>query len=200
MIDIVIPMISDPSEVCHVRSVMESETARLKEEGIPHGAPKLGAMIEVPAAVFIAEEIAAESDFLSLGTNDLIQYLLAVDRDNENVSGWFRTLHPSVLRAIKHVIDSAKGTRKPLIICGEMAGSPYYVPVLIGLGATDLSMTVNSLGRVRRVIEGIDSTEARTFADELLSSGTADSVESLVKDRNSAKWTHLFDEGPAVQK
>ena len=157
-------------------------------------------MIEVPAAVFIAEEIAAESDFLSLGTNDLIQYLLAVDRDNENVSGWFRTLHPSVLRAIKHVIDSAKGTRKPLIICGEMAGSPYYLPVLIGLGATDLSMTVNSLGRVRRVIEGIDYAEVRTFADELLSSGTADNIEALVKDRNTTKWTHLFDEGPTVQK
>ena len=112
-------------------------------------------MIEIPSAVLIAAEIAAEVDFLCLGTNDLVQYLLAVDRDNESVADWFRTLHPAVIRAMKMVVKAAEDSDKPLIVCGEMAGSPFYAPVLIGLGVTEMSMNVNSIPQVRKVICGI---------------------------------------------
>jgi phosphoenolpyruvate-protein kinase (PTS system EI component) len=112
-------------------------------------------MIEVPSAIFTIEEILKEVDFLCLGTNDLVQYLLAVDRDNELVADCFRTLHPSVLRAVKTVLQAAEKKRIPVIVCGEMAGSPVYVPVLLGLGATEISMNVNSMARVRKVISEI---------------------------------------------
>ncbi len=114
----------------------------LKKKGIEFGELRLGAMIEVPSAILTIDEIAAESDFLCLGTNDLVQYLLAVDRDNEKVADWFRTLHPAVLRAIKMVVAAGEKAEIPVIVCGEMAGSPLYVPILIGLGVTELSMNI----------------------------------------------------------
>ena len=98
-IDIVLPMISDISEIHRAKKILDDESEKLARRKIRFGQPKLGAMIEVPAAIFTVEEIIREVDFLNLGTNDLVQYLLAVDRDNELVSDWFRTLHPAVLRA-----------------------------------------------------------------------------------------------------
>ena len=118
--------------------MLEHESEVLRSRGKAVGTPKLGVMIEVPSAVLMAAEIAEETDFLCLGTNDLIQYLVAADRDNETVAAWYRTLHPAVLRAVRMVLQAANGARKPAIVCGEMAGSPYYVPLLIGLGATEL--------------------------------------------------------------
>jgi phosphoenolpyruvate-protein kinase (PTS system EI component) len=149
-------------------------------------------MIEVPSAVLTIEEIASEVDFLCLGTNDLVQYLLAVDRDNEAVAEWFQTLHPAVLRAIKKVLAAAENRGIPAIICGEMAGSPFYAPILIGLGATELSMNVSSLPRVRKVLSGIALEEARSVVNKIEKCRTSAEVESIVRQNVREKWAHLF--------
>lgn len=191
-LDIVLPMISDVSEIRRAKEILNEEKVRFKKRKINFGNPKIGAMIEVPSAVLMIEEIADEVDFLNLGTNDLVQYLLAVDRDNETVADWFRTLHPAVLRAIKGVIEVAEKTQKPLTVCGEMAGSPVYVPILIGLGANELSMNVNSIPRIRNVASHIAYEETLEIVKSLQNCKTADEVEKKVRDSLSAKWAHLF--------
>ncbi len=191
-IDIVLPMISDVSEILETKKIIESEKERLQRKGIKFGRPRLGAMIETPAAVMIADEIAREVDFFCLGTNDLVQYLLAVDRDNEAVADWFRTLHPAVLRSIKIVLKAAEKNQIPVIICGEMAGSPVYVAILIGLGATELSMNVNSISRVQRTIAHIAYEEAKEITDHIDQFRTANDVEDYVRESFLHNWSHLF--------
>jgi phosphotransferase system enzyme I (PtsI) len=201
-IDIVLPMISDVSEILLTKSILEKEKLTLKKQKIKFGNPRVGAMIEVPATIFIIEEIAQEVDFLSLGTNDLVQYLLAVDRDNESVADWFRTLHPAVLHSIKRIIDVAEASKTPLIICGEMAGSPVYAAILIGLGANELSMNPNSILRVRKTISAIAFEEAREITKQLLKCKTSDAVEHLVSELFIKNWSHLFspDILPVIKK
>ncbi len=191
-IDIVLPMISDVFEIIETKKIIETEKARLRRKGISFGNPRLGAMMETPAAVLIADEIAREVDFFCLGTNDLVQYLLAVDRDNESVADWFRTLHPAVLRSIKIVLGAAEKNQIPTVICGEMAGSPVYVAILIGLGATELSMNVNSISRVRRIISHIAYEEAKEITDNIKKCRTADEVEDYVRQSFLTNWAHLF--------
>lgn len=191
-IDIVLPMISDISEIFQAKKIIEREKENLKRKKIPFGNPRLGAMIEVPSAVLMAQEIAREVDFLCLGTNDLVQYLLAVDRDNESVADFYRTLHPAVLRSIKIVLNAAQQAQIQAIVCGEMAGSPVYVALLIGLGANELSMNLNSIQRVRRTISSIAHEEAMEIASKIGDCRTADEVEELVRESFLEKWSHLF--------
>lgn len=191
-LDVVLPMISDVSEILRAREILEQEKEKLAKRKIKFGTMRLGAMIEVPSAVFLAEQIACEVDFLNLGTNDLVQYLLAVDRDNEAVSDWFRTLHPSVLRAVKTVLQAGEKCGKPVIVCGEMAGSPVYAAILIGLGTTELSMNVHTIARVRKIIANIAFEEAREIVEELETCRTAREVEEKVRARFLEKWSHLF--------
>ncbi len=191
-IDIVLPMISDVSEILRAKKIINKEAKLLEKHKIKIGKLRIGAMIEVPSAVFMIDEIVAEIDFLCLGTNDLVQYLLAVDRDNESVESCFRTLHPAVLRSIKKVLQSAEKAEVPAIICGEMAGSPVYSAVLVGLGASELSMNINSIPRVYRILSRIATEEATEIANELLACKTAEDVEKLVRLRFTQKWKHLF--------
>jgi phosphotransferase system enzyme I (PtsI) len=191
-LDIVLPMISDVTDVRRARRLINEERARLESEGKATGSVRIGAMIEVPSAVMTADKLAREVDFFSLGTNDLVQYLLAVDRGNEEVADWFRSLHPAVLQSIRLTLDAARKASIPAVVCGEMASTPAYVVVLIGLGATELSMTPSSIPRVRRTIEGINFADAQEIALECLECETADDVEELVRTRFSKKWPHLF--------
>jgi phosphoenolpyruvate-protein phosphotransferase (PTS system enzyme I) len=191
-IDITLPMISDISEIIKAKKIIESERKFLQKKGVKIGNTRLGAMIEVPSAVFMIEEIAREVDFLCLGTNDLVQYLLAVDRDNESVADYFRTLHPAVLRAIKQIFKAAESVGIPAIVCGEMSGSPLYAAILVGLGADELSMPASSMRRLRATISRIAFEEAREIANELLNCRTANEVEMLVSQRFSTKWSHVF--------
>lgn len=201
-ISIVLPMISDVSEIWRVKKIIESEKEKLKRRKIPFGNPKLGAMIETPAAVLTIDEIAAEVGFLCLGTNDLVQYLLAVDRDNEAVADWFRTLHPAVLRALKIVLQAAGKRNIPTVVCGEMAGSSVYVPILLGLGATELSMTIYSMPRVRRIVSKIAFEETRELVKKLENCRSADQVENAAAEFYREKWAHLFPENifPSKEK
>lgn len=191
-IDIVLPMVSGVEEILQTRAVFEAERKLLTSRLVKIGEVKIGAMIEVPSAVFMIREILQEVDFLCLGTNDLVQYMLAVDRDNENVAQWFRTLDPAVLRAIKLVIDAADEAGKPLVVCGEMAGSAFYTPILIGLGATDFSMNANAIMRVRRVVSGIAYEEARELVKQIEPCRTADEIETVVETLVGKKWAHLY--------
>jgi phosphotransferase system enzyme I (PtsI) len=194
-VSIVVPMVSGTEEVEFVRHLIDAESLKLNGAGIKIGEPPVGAMIEIPAAFMLADQLTDVCDFFCLGTNDLVQYLLAADRDNDSVSNWFRTLHPAVLRAVKRVIDVAKQHGKPLVVCGEMAGSPFYAPVLIGMGATELSMNPSSISSVRRVITGIAYEESVALFRKLESLRTADDVERAVGAHARANWPHLFAPG-----
>jgi phosphotransferase system enzyme I (PtsI) len=191
-LDIVLPMISDVMDVRRARRIIDEERARLESEGKQVGAVKIGAMIEVPSAVMTADKVAREVDFFSLGTNDLVQYLLAVDRGNEGAADWFRSLHPAVLQSIRLTLEAARKASIPAIVCGEMASTPAYAVILLGLGATRLSMTASSIPRVRRAIEGIKLEDAQAIALECLECETANDVEELVRVRFSKNWPHLF--------
>lgn len=189
---IVLPMVADAGDVRRAREIIEEEGVKLGNLSDVYGAVSVGAMIEVPSAVVLADSIAKVVDFFELGTNDLVQYTLAVDRGNDDVADWFRTLHPAVLHSIDRSLQAARAARIPAIVCGEMASTPAYVVLLIGLGGTDLSMTPSLIPRVRRTIAGIDSKDARAIAQECLTCETADEVENLVRERFAMLWPKLF--------
>jgi phosphotransferase system enzyme I (PtsI) len=191
-LDLVLPMISDISEVRRVRQVVAEERARLEGEGKETGEVKIGAMIEVPSAVIVADRLAREVDFFSLGTNDLVQYTLAVDRSNGEVADWFRTLHPAVLASISRVVVAASDANITTVVCGEMAGTPAYAVILVGLGARDLSMTATAIPRVRRVLAGIDAGVAAEIARECAAAAGADEAEELVRVRFTERWSTIF--------
>lgn len=191
-LDIVLPMVADVSDVRRAKQIIGEEKNGLDLLNIATGRVRIGAMIEVPSAVMLADKIAREVDFFSLGTNDLVQYMLAVDRTNDDVADWFRTLHPSVLQGIEQTLKAALNANIHAIVCGEMAGTPAYAIVLLGLGAMELSMTSSSIPRVRRAVAGIRYSEAQEVAMQCLECETADDVENLVSAEFSARWPQLF--------
>ncbi len=193
-ISVILPMISDVADIRKVKRIIQQEKRALRKKESKFGELKVGAMIEVPSAILTIDDIAAESDFMCIGTNDLVQYLLAVDRDNEKVADWFRTLHPSVLRAIKMIIEAGEKAEIPVIVCGEMAGSPIYVPILIGLGVTEMSMNTNSIARVRKIISNIAFEEAEEIVRKLQACKTHRETEKIVNKLFTEKWLHLFPE------
>lgn len=191
-LDIVLPMVADVGDVRRAQAIIAAERVKLEAEGQKLGRVKVGAMIEVPSAVMTADKIAKVVDFFQLGTNDLVQYVLAVDRSNDKVADWFRSLHPAVLESISKTLQAARNAGIPTIVCGEMASTPAYAVVLLGLGATDLSMTPSAIPRVSRVLGAIDSREAAAIALECLACQTADEVEELIHGRFLACWPQLF--------
>ena len=191
-LDIVLPMVADVGDVRRAREIIDQERAKLTSEGRAIGPVRIGAMIEVPSAVMTADKIAKVVDFFELGTNDLVQYVLAVDRSNDKVADWFRSLHPAVLDSISRTLQAARAAGIRTIVCGEMASTPAYAVVLLGLGATDLSMTPLGISRVRRVLSGIDSRDAAEIADHCLTCQTADEVEEFVRHSFLQRWPHLF--------
>jgi phosphoenolpyruvate-protein kinase (PTS system EI component) len=191
-LDIVLPMVADVSDVRRAQTIVAEERSRLETEGTECGPVRIGAMIEVPSAVLTADKIAQSVDFFELGTNDLVQYVLAVDRSNDKVAEWFRSLHPAVLESISRTLEAAREAGIPAIVCGEMASTPAYAVVLVGLGATELSMTPSSIPRVMRVLTEIDSRDAVAIAAECLQCPTADEAEDIVRERFMSQWPHLF--------
>ncbi len=191
-VEILLPMVCGVDEIQRSRELIDREKAALRRDGLPCGDPGIGAMIEVPSAVVMIDEILQNVDFVCLGTNDLVQYLLAVDRDNESVAEFYQTLHPAVTRSIRIVLAAAERENIPAAICGEMAGSPFYAPLLIGYGAREFSMSVDSIPRIRTVIEGISFDEARSLAREIDTAANAKEAENLIRVCYNHKWPHLF--------
>jgi len=191
-LSLVIPMVADVADVKAAKRLIAQEAESLKTRGEHFSEVAIGAMIEVPSAVLTAEKIAKELDFFELGTNDLVQYTLAVDRGNDQVAGWFRTLHPAVLYGIHRTLQAGGEAKIPVIVCGEMASTPAYAVLLTGLGATDLSMTPALIPRIRSVLSQIDTREAREVAQRCLAAASADEVEAIVRDEFKTRWPELF--------
>jgi phosphotransferase system enzyme I (PtsI) len=189
---LVIPMVADVADVRRAKKIITEELASLNNEGVEHAQVKIGAMLEIPSAVLTADKIASEVDFFELGTNDLVQYTLAVDRGNDHVSDWFRTLHPAVLFGINRSLQVAQDSGIPVIVCGEMASTPAYVVLLVGMGAVDLSMTPAAIPRVRSTLAQIDTAEAEALAKRCLECATADEVEDIVRIEFRSRWPQLF--------
>src|SRR5262249_39202215 len=139
------------------------------------------AMIEIPGAAVIADVLAREVDFFSIGTNDLIQYGLAVDRTNEQVAGLFRPSHPSLLRLIEQTVSAARGRGVPVTMCGEMGGEAAYTILLLGLGLRELSLTPSVIPRVRRLIRESTIARARSVAARCRRFVTADEVDDFLR-------------------
>lgn len=190
---IVLPLISNLDELRSAKRIIAEVERELREQKITHGEDiEIGVMVEVPAAVVMVETLAREADFFSLGTNDLIQYLLAVDRVNENVSRLYEPLHPAVLRAIKFAADAAQQAQIPLSVCGEMASNPAQVIVLLGLGIHDFSMTPSAIPQVKRVIRAVDLNDAHEIAAHALSLTTPAEVNRYVQTQIARRWSHFL--------
>lgn len=176
-IRILIPMISGVDEIQQVREILARVKDQLVRERVPFD-PKvpLGIMIEVPSAVQMAHVLIRHVDFLSVGTNDLTQYTLAVDRNNERVAAFFDPLHPAVLNSIARVAHVSNGAGKLVGVCGEMAGDAMLAPLLVGLGLTELSMIPNSILPVKSVIRRIRYDEVKKLGEEVLRAATAAEV------------------------
>jgi len=174
---ILFPMITSVEEIRRVKEIYADCVADLAATGIrPPAGVELGAMIEVPAAVMRARTIMREVDFVSIGTNDLIQYTLAVDRDNRRVAPMYEPLHPAVLQSIKMVVDAARECDRKVAMCGEMAGNPLCTLFLVGVGIDELSMGSMYIPVIKKLIRSIKMTDARRIAEELL---RLDSVEDV---------------------
>ena len=191
-VGIVLPMVADVDDVRRAKAIIQEEQTNLESLGLRHGRVDVGAMIEVPSAVLSADKIARSVKFFELGTNDLVQYTLAVDRSNDAVAHWFRSLHPAVLSSIAQSLAAAEREGIPAIVCGEMASTPAYSVLLVGLGAVDLSMIPSSIPRVRRVLSSIDSRDARGIAQQCLDCASAGEVEDFVRKSFLARWPDLF--------
>jgi len=165
---VLFPMISKVCEVDEALGLLARAHRELVAEGQAAAKPRVGAMIEVPSAVYLAAALAGRMDFLSVGTNDLTQYLLAVDRNNAEVATPYDHLHPAVLNAVRQVIEGAHRHGKPVSVCGEMAGDPAAALLLLGMGVDALSMNLTSLLRVKWVIRRFTQHQARALLDEAL--------------------------------
>jgi phosphotransferase system enzyme I (PtsI) len=177
------PLISAFFEVQLAKSFLDEAAASLAKDGLPHQRDiPVGIMIEVPAAVVIADLLAKEVDFFSIGTNDLIQYGLAIDRGNKQVAHMYQPLDPAVIRMIKHTADVARAHRIPVHMCGEMAGRPLHAPLLLGLGLNELSMNPQAIPLVKRMIRSISLADSKKVVKTVLGLRTAREVFEVLRD------------------
>jgi phosphotransferase system enzyme I (PtsP) len=167
-LQLLLPMISTLDEFADANALIIRAHAELLEEGLDLPLPPIGAMVEVPSIIYQIDQLAARADFLSIGSNDLTQYLLAVDRNNPRVAALYDSLHPSVLLAVKAVIDGAKRQKTPVSICGEMAGDPMVAVLLLGMGVDSLSMASSSIARIKWVIRSFSRRRARSLVKKML--------------------------------
>jgi phosphotransferase system enzyme I (PtsI) len=184
---VLLPLISSVSEIRRVRTAMVQVARRLKRRGVrlPEELPPLGAMIEVPGAALAADALAAEADFFSIGTNDLIQYTLAIDRSDEQLAPLYNPLHPAVLRLIQFTIEAALRARLPCCLCGEMAGDPRYTALLLGLGIRDLSMAPGNIPRVKQRIRSLDIVAATRRSRAVMDQWDDGRIAALIDDFNA---------------
>ena len=186
---LLVPMVTSAEEMVRVREILASILADLKATGVPHRADMpLGAMIEVPAAALTMDAIAEVSDFVSIGTNDLVQYLLGVDRDNTRVGGLYDPFHPGVLRTIAEVVSKARTSNRDVSLCGELAGDPQTTALLAGLGLRCLSMAPVAVPQVKAAVRSFSMSEAGELATSALASRSATEVREKVRaleDRRS---------------
>ena len=190
---VLFPMVSGIDEVRKAKAVLAECMEELRSEKIPCNEQlKIGIMIEVPATTMITDLLAKEVDFFSIGTNDLIQYSLAIDRVNEYVSYLYEPLHPAVLRMIKKTVDDAHAGQIEVTLCGEMAGEPLYVPIMLGLDLDEVSMNAYVIPRVKKIIRGLGHSYCRDLVKEILLKESAKESEHLLRKEMAAMFPEDF--------
>ncbi len=192
-LSLMFPMICDRDELIQAKEVLEEARRELRSEGVP--VPErfpLGAMIETPAAAAIADILAREVDFFSIGTNDLIQYSLAIDRGNPSVAYLYRPLHPAMLRLIKGVIAAARSGGRQVSLCGEMAADPLCAALLVGMGIHELSMKPSAILAVKHLLRSLSLAEAKQMAREALTLSSSREVEDMMQRQIGDRLPHGY--------
>lgn len=185
---VLLPMVTIPAEVAEAREIYERVARRLRRRGesLPDKLPPLGAMIETPGAALAADAIALEADFFAIGTNDLAMYTLAVDRAEIDVAHLYDPLHPAVLRLMQFAIEAALRLRMPVSVCGEMAGNPRLVPLLLGLGLRSLSMNASAIPRVKQAVRALNIDDCARFARRVMEQSDPAQITELVEKFGTA--------------
>jgi phosphotransferase system enzyme I (PtsI) len=192
-IRIMFPMISGVAEVRACKQFLERERQELASAGIEYGEDvSVGIMIETPAAVLIADLLAKEVDFFSVGTNDLIQYCLAIDRGNEHVAYLYEPMHPAVLQALLRICQAAESAGIEVGMCGEMAGEEIYTLVLIAFGFQELSMNMTNISRVKRIMREVELLQAKQILNNLLTLSTAEEVSAALEKEMRQRYPQIF--------
>jgi phosphotransferase system enzyme I (PtsI) len=182
-IKIMLPMIGSVDEVRETKLLLKEVKKGLDEKGVYYDKSiQLGIMIEVPSAFVLAEELSKEADFFSIGTNDLIQYILAVDRGNNFISDLYQQFHPAVIRALQRIIDGGHKNKIKVSMCGEMASVPLAIPLLIGLGLDELSVIPSMFSEIKQIVRATKYTDAKIFAEEILTLPTEGQIKSKVTE------------------
>jgi phosphotransferase system enzyme I (PtsP) len=179
-LQIMLPMISNVSEVEKAQELIKKAHRELTQEGVKVDYPAVGVMIELPAAVYQTAELARRVDFVSVGSNDLTQYLLAVDRNNPRVANLYSAFHPAVISALKQVVSLAKQEGKPVSICGEMAGDPGAALLLIAMGFEVLSMNASTLLKVKSVVRSVSMEVAKDLLEQVSELDDAQTIRSAI--------------------
>lgn len=192
-IKVLFPMISGMEEILQIKEILDESKNELTKESIPFNPHiKIGIMIEIPSAATIADLLAKEVDFFSIGTNDLIQYTLAIDRVNEHVSYLYNPLHPAVIRLIKTIVEAAHSNGIEVAICGEMAGEPLYLPLLLGLGINQLSMNPLCILRIKKMLRAITCSESHGIVKALDQFKTGVEMENFMKHEMKKRFPEEF--------
>ncbi len=192
-VKVLIPMITELEEIEEVKMLLREIQQEMREKNIPFDENiPLGVMIEVPAAAALTDILVKEVDYISIGTNDLIQYYLAVDRSNELVSYLFKPLHPSVLRLLKFIIETAQSENKEVTVCGEMAADTLSAIVLLGLGLRKFSMNPIFIPRIKNVLRSVEQKTAKEVVEEVLTLKTAQEIEECIIERILLKHPKAF--------
>ena len=181
-------MICSVGEVMEARKILDAVKTELRAEKLSFDAKiRVGAMIETPAAAILTGQLSAEVDFFSIGTNDLIQYLLTTDRTSAEVATYYEPLHPAVLHMLKSVLETARAKGKSISVCGEMAGNPAYTELLLGLGARNFSLTPGEIPQIKKVIRSGNSQTAETLANALLALRTIEEIKKSLSQRHPSR-------------
>nr|MBA3583908.1 phosphoenolpyruvate--protein phosphotransferase [Gemmatimonadota bacterium] len=195
-VSIMLPMVTALEEADEALEHVATARQALDDEGVPRSMTcHVGALIETPAAALLAEDLVARFDFLSLGTNDLIQYALAVDRGNRRIAHLFQPFHPAVLKLIATVVAASGRAGLDLTVCGEMGSNTRAATLLLGLGLRSFSMVSARIPRVKQVLSRIGVEEARAAAGEALEARTAEAVRRVIDDRFSDRFRHTSPGG-----
>lgn len=197
-VKILFPMISGIEEIREAKRLLEETRRELLAQGVPIAdRMEIGAMIEVPAAAVIADQLAREVDYFSIGTNDLIQYSLAIDRSNERVTYLYEPLHPAVLRLIKMIVDRAHDANIRVAMCGEMAGDPLCCLILLGMQLDELSMNHLAIPRIKRIVQQSTLAESRQLLEQAMSYNNAADVRAFVQDYMNGRFPEEFQKKEA---
>ncbi len=181
-VELMYPMISGPEELDAANGLLAEARAELKQRGVAFDENmRVGAMIEIPSAAIAGDVLAGKCDFFSIGTNDLIQYLLAIDRGNSRIAHLYDPAHPAVLRVLKQIVDTGHAKKIKVSVCGEMAGDAFYVPLLLGLGVDELSMTPTLLPAVKFLVRAMKLSDAQQLAADALAQTDSKKTHALIQ-------------------